>query len=135
MINHPEREKYDLSSLENGILGGSTVPADLLNKMKLILKLKDVIVGYGMTETSFAHTVTTYMDKHKSYKHAYESIGRPLPFTETKIINPTTGHTLPLNTDGELCIRGPHIIKEYWDDKEKTAATIKNGWYKTIQTK
>jgi acyl-CoA synthetase (AMP-forming)/AMP-acid ligase II len=117
-----------LSTLENGIIGASTVPPDLLNKMKMVLRLKEIIVGYGMTETSLCHTVTTYMDKHKSHRHAYESIGRPIPFSETKIINSKTGHILPLNTDGELCIRGPHVIRAYWDDKEKTAETIKNGW-------
>ena len=81
-----------------------------------------------MTETSLCHSVTTDYDSKKSYKKAFESIGRPLPFTETKIINPSSGEIVPLNTDGELCVRGPHVIQEYWDEKEKTAETIENGW-------
>lgn len=83
-----------------------------------------------MTETSLCHTVTSYIDKYKSHRYAYESIGRPIPFTETKIIDKSTGQIVPLDSDGELCIRGPHIIKEYWDEKEKTNDAIdENGWY------
>ena len=55
--------------------------------------------------------------------------GRGIPFTETKIIDPVSKQTVPLNTDGELCLRGPHIIRSYWNDKEKTEEAIdKNGW-------
>lgn len=91
--------------------------------------LLEIIVGYGMTETSLCHSVTTYTDKFKSHKYAYESIGRPIPFSETKIIDTKNSQIVPLGVDGELCIRGPHIIKEYWGEKEKTAEAIdKNGW-------
>lgn len=44
-----------------------------------------------MTETSLCHSVTTFSDKYKSFKHAYESVGRPLPFTESKIVDPVSG--------------------------------------------
>lgn len=93
-----------------------------------LIYFKEIIVGYGMTETSLCHSVTTYTDKLKSHKYAYESIGRPIPFTETKIVD-KLGKILPLGVDGELCIRGPHIIKEYWDEKQKTSEAIdENGW-------
>ncbi len=53
-----------------------------------------------------------------------------LPFSESKIVDPLTKEILPINTDGELCIRGPHIMKEYWDEKKKTNEAIdKNGWW------
>ena len=132
LINHPERKNHNISSLENGIVGGSTVPPDLLQKMTDVLNIKEIIVGYGMTETSLCHTVTSVSDKYKSSKFAYESVGRPIPFTETKIINPATGQIMPLNTDGEILIRGPHVINEYWDEKEKTMEAIdKHGWLRT----
>ena len=55
--------------------------------------------------------------------------GRGIPFSETKIVDPVTKEVVPLDTDGELCIRGPHIIREYWNDKEKTAQAIdQNRW-------
>lgn len=82
-----------------------------------------------MTETSLCHSMTTFSDKHKSFKHAYESVGRPIPHTETKIVDPQTGKTLPLNQDGELYVRGAHLFKGYWEDPEKTAETFdQNGW-------
>lgn len=84
-----------------------------------------------MTETSFCHSLTNYSDQKRSFKKAFESIGRPLPFTETKIVDPKTRQVVPLHTNGELLIRGPHIFREYWDEKEKTADTFENGWLKT----
>ena len=55
--------------------------------------------------------------------------GVGIPFTESKIIDPITKQIVPLNSDGELCIRGPHVMKEYWDEKGKTEEAIdKNGW-------
>jgi fatty-acyl-CoA synthase len=85
-----------------------------------------------MTETSLCHTVTTFQDEKKSFSYAFESVGRTLPFCESKIIDPKSGRMVPLNTDGELCVRGPHIIRGYWDEPEKSKETIdSNGWLKT----
>jgi long-subunit acyl-CoA synthetase (AMP-forming) len=82
-----------------------------------------------MTETSLCHSETCKTDVLRGDKYAYESCGRGLPYTESKIVDQSTGRIQPLNTDGELHIRGPHIIKKYWDEPEKTAETIdKNGW-------
>lgn len=83
----------------------------------------------GMTETSLCHSISTVACKTKGTKYAYESCGRTIPYAESKIIDPETGHILPLDTDGELCVRGPHIFKEYWDEPEKTKEDKdKNGW-------
>jgi fatty-acyl-CoA synthase len=77
-------------------------------------------------------TVSRVSDVEKGEKYAYESIGNPMPFTEVKIIDRKTGHTLPINQDGEVCVRGFSIMKGYWDEPEKTAEVIdKNGWFKT----
>ena len=57
------------------------------------------------------------------------TLGAGVPFSESKIVDPVTKQVVPLNTAGELCIRGPHIMREYWDEKKKTDETIdKNGW-------
>jgi fatty-acyl-CoA synthase len=130
LISHPERKKHDLSSLKSAVIAGSTVPSDLLKKMLEELKVEDIVVGYGMTETSLCHSQTTVLDKFKSDEYAYQTCGRPIPWTESKIVDPNTGQIQPLNVDGELYIRGPHLIKQYWDEPEKTSDTIdKNGWY------
>jgi len=91
ILNHPERKKHDLSSLENVVVGASTVPPDLLTKLKDEMNVKNVIVGYGMTETSLCHSMTTYADNKKSFKLAFESVGRPIAFSESKIVDQITG--------------------------------------------
>jgi fatty-acyl-CoA synthase len=132
LLNHPERSKHNLSTLKNAVLGGASIPPDLLKKMIEELKIENICLGYGMTETSLCHSVTVKTDKYKSVKQAYESIGRPIPFTETKIVDLATGHIVALNIDGELLVRGPHIIPEYWDEVDKTNESIdKKGWLKT----
>lgn len=124
MINHPDRKKYDLSSLEYMLIGASSVPKTLLMKIKKELNLKHVLIGYGMTETSAAGTLTR---KDSDEKYAYETIGQPFPFVEVKIVD-NEKRLLPVNTDGEICIRGYNVMKEYYDEPEKTAETIdKNG--------
>ena len=85
-----------------------------------------------MTETSCGGTINQVGDAEKSEKFGYESIGRPFPYIEVKIVNTKTNETLPLNEDGELCIRGYSIMKGYLDEPVKTAETIdKNGWLHT----
>jgi fatty-acyl-CoA synthase len=87
-----------------------------------------------MTETSLCHSVTVFYDEQKSHKYAYESIGRGIPYSETKVVDPESGRLVPLNTDGELHIRGPHVFAGYWDEPEKTSETIdKNKWLEANQ--
>lgn len=132
LLNHPERKNYNLSSLKNTLIGASTVPPDLLKLMKDELKIKNIVVGYGLTESSLLASLTTAADANVSFKKAYESIGRPIGFLEAKIIDSDSGKILPLNSDGELCLRGFNIIKEYWNEPKKSQESIdKNGWFRT----
>jgi len=85
-----------------------------------------------MTETGCAGILTTASDIKKSEKYAYESIGAVSPFIEVKIVDQSTGQTVPRNTDGEIFIRSRFLMKKYWGDPEKTAESIdENGWFKT----
>jgi fatty-acyl-CoA synthase len=130
IINHPELKKYDLSSLDTMLIGASTVPKDLLLKIKEKLKLTNIIIGYAMTESGCAGGLTNTRDIEVSEKAAYESIGRN--FIELKIRDPATGQIVPRNTDGEICLRGYSIMPGYYDDEEKTKETIdRNGWLLT----
>ena len=132
LLNHPDRKKYDISSLQNTLIGASTVPPDLLLKMKSELGIKKIIVGYGMTETSLLASQTIHSDSLVSYRKAFESVGRPIGFTEAKIVNPETGKIVSVNNDGELCLRGFNILKEYYGEPEKTKdAFDDHGWFKT----
>lgn len=56
-----------------------------------------------------------------------------IPHTESKIVDPITKKIVPLNTDGELCVRGPHVMHAYWNEEKKTEEAIdNNGWFEEI---
>ncbi len=75
--------------------------------------------------------MTSYYDAKLSEKWAYESIGRPFPYTETKIVD-SNNKIVDLGVDGELCARGFNVISEYWEEPEKSAQAIdKHKWLKT----
>lgn len=76
LINHPDLKKYDLSSLETILIGASTVPNSLLVKIKKVLNIKNVLIGYAMTETGCAGSLTKASDIEISEKFAYETIGK-----------------------------------------------------------
>ena len=65
-----------------------------------------------MSETSSIVSLTSAKEAEKSTKRAYESIGRAVPFTEVKVIDPVTKRIVPYNVDGELCVRGYNVMKE-----------------------
>jgi fatty-acyl-CoA synthase len=132
MLNHPERSKYDLSSLKTMLVGASTVPKDLLLKLrKEIPSFETIITGIGMTESTAAGLINHAEDVNISEEYAYGSLGQPFPYVEVKIVD-KNNEIVPHGTDGELCFRGYNVMKGYWDEPEKTAETIDaNGWLKT----
>jgi fatty-acyl-CoA synthase len=86
-----------------------------------------------MSESSCLGSVTRVSDLAKSEKYAYESIGQGVPFTELKIVSlDSKGATVPRNVDGEVCLRGYHVMKGYWNEPEKTAEVLDDqAWFKT----
>jgi long-subunit acyl-CoA synthetase (AMP-forming) len=75
--------------------------------------------------------MTSHYDAKLSNKYAYESIGKPFPWTETKIVD-SSNKIVDLNVDGELCVRGFNVISEYWGEPEKTSQSIdKQKWLHT----
>merc|ERR1719411_1469343 len=81
--------------------------------------------GWGMTELSPVGTMTTMKDE------VLGSCGILLPQTEAKIVDIANGDSLPTGKTGELCIRGPQVMKGYLDNEEATQNTLKNGWLHT----
>ena len=128
MMNHPERKKHDLSSLKYMLLGASTVPKDIVVKMKQELQIPNIVIGYGMTESSAAGLITR---PDYGEDEAFQTIGQPFPFMEVKIVDKER-NLVPSNTEGEICLRGYGIMKGYYDEPEKTAEAIdENGWLHT----
>lgn len=108
--------------LRTGIAAGSSVPAELMRKLHRILNLHDLTICYGMTETSPVSLMTGTNDP---IQKRVETVGRLLPHVEAKIVDVVDkSRTLGLNERGELAVSGYLVMKEYWDDPEKTAEVM-----------
>lgn len=107
-------------SLRKGIVAGSTIPETLMRKIYDRLGLQDLVICYGMTETSPVSCMTCPTD---SFHKRCSSVGRPMPHTAVKIVDPANrSRILPINTPGELAASGYLVMKGYYGNKEQTDA-------------
>ncbi|XP_041670946.1 medium-chain acyl-CoA ligase ACSF2, mitochondrial [Cheilinus undulatus] len=128
MLSQPDFAKYDLSSVEAGIMAGSPCPPELVKKI-IALGIKQITIGYGTTENS---PVTFCGFPTDNLERKAETCGYIMDHIEAKIVNPNTGRIVPLGEIGEIMVRGYCVMLEYWGDKEKTKDCITDeGWYKT----
>lgn len=105
--------------LTKGIVAGSSVPESLMKMLYQKLGLEDLVICYGMTETSPVSCMTSPSDP---FSKRTSSIGKAMPHTSVKIVSPTDhSKILPLNTPGELAVSGYLVMKGYFDDHAKTA--------------
>jgi long-chain acyl-CoA synthetase len=126
LIEHPNRAKYDLSSLEGVSYGGAPSAPELVRKIKETFPKSLPGNGWGMTETSATFT----HHQGEDYENRPSSCGPAIPVCDMKIIGPK-GETLGPNEVGELCGRGPNVVKGYWNKPEATASTFIDGWVHT----
>lgn len=126
LIEHPDRVKYDLSSLEAVAYGGAPSAPELV---KRIYEEFGALPGngWGMTETMA--TVTSHSSE--DYLNRPTSAGPPVPVADLEIRDDDGVTLLPVGTVGELWARGPMIVKGYWRKPEATAETFVNGWVRT----
>lgn len=128
MLEEQERSPRDLSTWRLVTLGGAPVPPELVSRTKEIIGA-DVAIGFGQTEASPYITHTLPNDPHPAW---FETVGRPLPRTEVKVVDPATGETVPCGISGEICARGYGLMTGYYNAAEATAATIdEEGWLHT----
>jgi fatty-acyl-CoA synthase len=120
-LHHPDFDKFDLSTLRAGFMGGSPCPIEVIKQVQARMGMRDFVVGYGMTETSPVSTMTTVNDPLE--KRA-STVGRPFPHVECKIVEPSTGKVVPRGVSGELLVRGYHVMLGYWNDSQATSAAI-----------
>ncbi len=120
-LAHPDFATYDLSSLRTGIMAGSPCPVEIMKQVVDRMGMTEVTICYGMTETSPVSTQTRADD---SLERRVSTVGRVHPHVEIKIIDPTTGLTVPRGEPGELCTRGYSVMLGYWDQPDKTAEVI-----------
>jgi fatty-acyl-CoA synthase len=125
-LNHPMFNMFDLSSLRTGIMAGSLCPIETMNQVMQKMNMKDIIIVYGLTETSPGMTATR---THNSPEVRATTVGFELPNVEVKIVNPETGEDNPVGEQGEICCRGYNLMKGYYKNPEATAKAIdKDGW-------
>jgi fatty-acyl-CoA synthase len=127
MWSLPELASFDLSSLRTGIMAGSPCPADLMRKV-IDAGVTDMTICYGMTETSPVSTQTSPEDP---FEAKVGTVGRVGPHLEIKVVDPATGRTLPRGEPGEFCTKGYSVMLGYWDDEERTAEVLVEGWMHT----
>ncbi|RLA93984.1 MAG: hypothetical protein DRG83_20260 [Deltaproteobacteria bacterium] len=128
MLNHPDFDRYDLSSLKRITCAGAVVPQTLIKmaKEKLGLYLMNI---YGLSEASGLSTWVPYGD---TPDHVEKSVGLPMPHCELAILDPKTGERLPPGVEGEICTRevfpGSQHMKGYYKQPDLTKETIRDGW-------
>jgi fatty-acyl-CoA synthase len=125
-LSHPRFGEFDFTSLRTGIMAGSLCPIELMRRVIREMHCAEMTICYGLTEASPVITQTTTED---TLERKTTTVGRALPHTEVKIIEPQTGQQVPLGANGELCTRGYLVMNRYHNDPEGTAATIEpDGW-------
>jgi acyl-CoA synthetase (AMP-forming)/AMP-acid ligase II len=127
ILDHPDRERYDLSTLRVAVTGAADIPVELIRRVHDELPFSTVIAGYGLTEGGTA-TATSPGD---DVEMIATTVGRPRPGFELRIVD-GGGRDLPRGETGEIVLRGGSIMSHYLDDPEATATTLSpDGWLRT----
>ena len=126
LLAHPRLREFDLSSLKFCTSGGAPLPVDVLTRFQELTGLM-MNEGYGLTETSPAATSLPLRGKRPP-----GSIGQPMPGTVIEIRDLDTGErALPPGEKGEICIKGPQVMKGYWKKPAETAKALAGGFLHT----
>jgi acyl-CoA synthetase (AMP-forming)/AMP-acid ligase II len=128
ILDHPDRDRYDLSSLRLAVTGAAAVPVEMIRRMREELTFKTIITGYGLTEA----TGTVAMCRHDDDPETISrTSGRAIPDTELRVVD-DEGTAAPPGQPGEIVTRGYHVMQGYLDDPEETAKAIDaDGWLHT----
>ena len=127
-LAQPTFDRFDLTSLRSGGMAGATCPEALMRQVMERMHMTDVLILFGMTETSPMATQTAADD---TLARRVGSVGRVVPHVEIKIIDPD-GNVVPRGITGEFCTRGYSVMLGYWGDPDWTAEAIDAaGWMHT----
>ncbi|MBI9092921.1 MAG: AMP-binding protein [Desulfobacterium sp.] len=126
LLNNKAFTDMDLSFVKGYFAGAAPLPDDTSQQLK---KNHGAVINdvYGATENSAFAVSTPWRGKIKK-----GTVGVPLPNTDLKIVDLKKGETiLPSGKEGEICIKGPQVMKAYYKKEEDTKSTIKDGWFHT----
>ena len=128
MLEEPGFAQHDLSTLRTGIMAGAPCPIETMRKVIAQMHMREVTIGYGMTETSPCSFQSGLDDP---IERRVSTVGRILPHLEVKIVD-AAGRIVPVGQPGELCTRGYSVMRGYWEDDARTREAIDPaGWIHT----
>lgn len=125
LLNHPELKEYDLSSIDGCISGSAALPVEIQEQFEEITGGR-LVEGYGLSEASPVTHANFLWSNRKT-----GSIGVPWPSTDAMIISYESGGRAEPNELGELLVKGPQVMKGYWNRIEETEAALRDGWLYT----
>jgi len=124
LLNHPERHRFDTSSLRVCVSGGAALPVEVLRGFEEAFGCV-ILEGYGLSETS---PVASF--NHPNRERKPGSIGTPIEGVEMRVVD-SEGGDAPAGEVGEIAIRGHNVMKGYWQREDATREAIPDGWFRT----
>jgi acyl-CoA synthetase (AMP-forming)/AMP-acid ligase II len=128
LVDHPEAQRHDLSSMESLIYGASPISEAVLDRARKVFTGTAFTQAYGMTELSPTTTILTDADHDDPVLR--RSAGRAAPYARVKIVD-ENGDEVPRGTVGEIVAAGDHVMVGYWKQPEATAEAVRAGWMHT----
>jgi len=129
ILNHPDFDKYDITSLRTGIMAGAPCPVETMNQVRTKIHCPEIVIAFGQTESAPVMTMTRRDDP---VELRVSTVGMLLPDIEGKIIDPDNGMDISPDTQGEIVTRSACVMKGYYKMPEATAETIdKDKWLHT----
>lgn len=126
LMNHPDVEDYGLDSIDVCISGAAPLPVEVIEQFERKTG-SSILEGYGLSEASPITHSNPLLGVRKP-----GSIGMPYPGTDCRIVDPDTGEReMPVGEEGELIIKGPQVMKGYWNRPDETARALRDGWLYT----
>ena len=127
-LAEPEFAVADLSSLRTGIMAGAPCPVEIMRRVIADMHMPDVVICYGMTETS---PVSFQTSLTASLEHRVATVGQIQRHLEAKVVD-TAGRCVSLGEKGELLVRGYSVMRGYWNQPDRTAEAVDaDGWMHT----
>jgi acyl-CoA synthetase (AMP-forming)/AMP-acid ligase II len=127
ILDHPDRDRYDLSSLRVAVTGAADIPVELIRRVNDDLPFSTVITGYGLTETGTATSTSPEDD----FETVATTVGRPRPGFDLRVVD-GDGKDAPSGEPGEVVVKGPTVMVGYLDDPDATADALSDdGWLRT----
>ncbi|HEY7106465.1 MAG TPA: FadD3 family acyl-CoA ligase [Acidimicrobiia bacterium] len=127
ILDHPDRDRHDLSSLRAGTIGAADIPVELVRRIFDELPYSVMISGYGLTEGG----TLTATDLDDDPETIATTVGRPRPTFELRLVD-ADGNEVARGEPGEIVVRGASVMLEYLDDPRATAEALsRDGWLKT----